>query len=142
VAEAGFTLVELMIVVAIIAVILAFAIPSLWGARKSANEASAVSTIRTLNTCVVQYRTRFGAYPNMDDIMSAGYFPQHPIYGLETFTQSGYQFRIEYLNAGRTQYLIHGWPWNFGETGDRIFQINEVGRIRWYSPPGPMQDLE
>ena len=44
----GFTLIELMIVVAIIAIIAAIAIPSLLNARKSGNQASAVSSLKTL----------------------------------------------------------------------------------------------
>ena len=54
--EQGFTLIELMIVVAIIA---AIAIPSLMNARKAGNEASAISSLRTLCTVNNQYRTRF-----------------------------------------------------------------------------------
>jgi prepilin-type N-terminal cleavage/methylation domain-containing protein len=59
----GFTLIELMIVVAIIAIISAIAIPSLLSARISGNEASAISSLRTLSTVSEQYRSRFGEYP-------------------------------------------------------------------------------
>ena len=57
-----FTLIELMIVVAIIAIIAAIAIPSLLNARKAGNEASAISSLRTLTTVNEQYRTRFARY--------------------------------------------------------------------------------
>ena len=62
-AQQGFTLIELMIVVAIIAVIAAIAIPSLLGAKKSANEASAISSLRTVCTVCEQFRNRNGTYP-------------------------------------------------------------------------------
>ncbi len=70
----GFTLIELMIVVSIIAIIAAIAIPSLLAARISGNEASAISSMRTLSTVQEQYRTRFGAYSaSLTNLGNAGY---------------------------------------------------------------------
>ena len=53
----GFSLIELLIVVAIILVIAAIAIPSLLRARIAANESSAVSSLRALNTAQISYST-------------------------------------------------------------------------------------
>ena len=53
----GFTLVELLVVIAIIAIIAAIAIPNLMRARISANEASAVGTLRNLVSSQVQFKT-------------------------------------------------------------------------------------
>lgn len=58
----GFSLIELLIVVAIILVIAAIAIPNLMRARMSANDASAASSLRTINTAEIAY---FGAYPTV-----------------------------------------------------------------------------
>ena len=69
---AGFTLIELMIVVAIIAIISAIAIPSLLSARISGNEASAVSSLRTLSTVSELYRGRFGSYPGNGGALNQG----------------------------------------------------------------------
>ncbi|MEM7234508.1 MAG: prepilin-type N-terminal cleavage/methylation domain-containing protein [Planctomycetota bacterium] len=70
----GFTLIELMIVVAIIAIITAVAIPSILNARKSGNEARAISTLRSIVTVQEQYRTRFGNYANpFQELEAAGY---------------------------------------------------------------------
>ncbi|MGA2005146.1 MAG: prepilin-type N-terminal cleavage/methylation domain-containing protein [Terriglobales bacterium] len=55
----GFSLIELLIVVAIILVIAAIAIPSLLRARISANESSAVASLRTLNTAQITYSTSY-----------------------------------------------------------------------------------
>ena len=55
--QKGFSLIELLIVVAIILIIAAIAIPNLLRARMAANESSAVASIRTLNTAEVTYQT-------------------------------------------------------------------------------------
>ena len=60
--QKGFSLIELLIVVAIILIIAAIAIPNLLRARIAANESSAVSSIRTINTAMVSY---YAAYPTV-----------------------------------------------------------------------------
>jgi prepilin-type N-terminal cleavage/methylation domain-containing protein len=60
--ERGFSLIELLLVVAIILIIAAIAIPSLLRARIAANEASAVSSLRALNTAQITYQS---AYPTV-----------------------------------------------------------------------------
>ena len=53
--QEGFSLIELLIVVAVILIIAAIAIPSLLHAKMAANESSAVSALRTIDTVCVQY---------------------------------------------------------------------------------------
>ncbi len=60
----GFSLIELLIVIAIILIIAAIAIPNLIQARISANEAAAASSIRTITTAAVVYSTTYlNGYP-------------------------------------------------------------------------------
>ena len=85
----GFTLIELMIVVAIIAIIAAIAIPSLLNARKAGNEASAISSLRTLTTVNEQYRTRFQSYA---DALATLQLENYIDNVLGSGTKSGYAF--------------------------------------------------
>jgi type IV pilus assembly protein PilA len=67
--QKGFSLIELLIVVAIILIIAAIAIPNLLRARIAANESSAVSSVRTINTAQVTYQS---AYPTVGYAGSMG----------------------------------------------------------------------
>jgi len=70
--QKGFSLIELLIVVAIILIIAAIAIPNLLRARISANDSAAASTIRTINTAEVTYSTSY---------VAAGFAPTLAILG-------------------------------------------------------------
>jgi type IV pilus assembly protein PilA len=67
--QKGFSLIELLIVVAIILIIAAIAIPNLLRARIAANEASAVASLRTLNTAQISYNS---SYPTVGFATSIG----------------------------------------------------------------------
>jgi type IV pilus assembly protein PilA len=123
--EQGFTLIELMIVVAIIAIIAAIAIPSLLNARKAGNEASAISSLRTLTTVNNQYRTRYQSYStSLGNLSAAGYIDSV----LGSGTKSGYAFTY----AGNTNtFTISSVPSTAGTTGDRGFFVNESGVVRF-----------
>jgi type IV pilus assembly protein PilA len=85
----GFTLIELMIVVAVIAIIAAIAIPSLLNAKMAANEASAIKTLRSISVACVTYRTKNPSFPaNLTTLVNDGLLD--PI--LTTGVKSGYCF--------------------------------------------------
>src|SRR5262245_60259885 len=69
----GFSLLELLIVVAIILIIATIAIPSLLRSRQAANESSAVANLRTINTAEVTYLSSAGGnYGSLNLLVTAG----------------------------------------------------------------------
>jgi type IV pilus assembly protein PilA len=70
--QKGFSLIELLIVVAIILIIAAIAIPNLLRSKMSANESAAASTVRTLNTAEVTYSTAYPAFGYADTLTKLG----------------------------------------------------------------------
>jgi type IV pilus assembly protein PilA len=122
----GFTLIELMIVVAIIAIIAAIAIPSLLNARKAGNEASAISSCRTITTVNEQYRTRFGSYADsLDRLFTQGYIDKV----LGSKAKSGYNF--VYASTDKNLWSCTADPQVAAKTGDRGFFVDQTGVIRF-----------
>src|SRR3979411_2166191 len=70
--QKGFSLIELLIVVAIILIIAAIAIPNLLRARIAANESSAASGIRTINTGEISYFSQFQVYGSLLSTLGPG----------------------------------------------------------------------
>lgn len=125
--QQGFTLIELMIVVAIIAIIAAIAIPSLLNARKAGNEASAISSLRTLTTVNEQYRTRFQTYSDtLGNLQLAGYIDTV----LGAGAKSGYTFTYP-VPATANVWTCTTSPTEDAATGDRRFFVDQTGVIRF-----------
>lgn len=74
--QRAFTLIELMIVIAIIAVVAAIAIPNLLSARLSANETAAIATLRDVMSAQAQFQSRAKADGDGDGIGEYGYFAE------------------------------------------------------------------
>src|ERR1051326_9630922 len=89
-ADKGFSLLELLIVVAIILIIATIAIPSLLRSRQAANESAAVAELRTINTAEVTYLSSSGGnFGNIAQLTSAGLLDSR-----FSGTMSGYNFAI------------------------------------------------
>jgi type IV pilus assembly protein PilA len=121
----GFTLLELMLVVTVLAIICAMAIPSLLSARIVANEASAISTMRTLSTVSQQYKIRFGPYAaSLSNLQATGFIDALVAGGFK----AGYNFL--YASSG-SDFTCNGNPVSLGATGYRYFYVDSSGVIRF-----------
>jgi|SwirhirootsSR3_FD_contig_91_266451_length_847_multi_3_in_0_out_0_2 prepilin-type N-terminal cleavage/methylation domain-containing protein len=115
----GFSLLELLIVVAIILIIATIAIPSLLRSRQAANESAAVANLRTVNTAEVTYLSSSGGtYGDMPNLISAKLLD-------DTFTgtKAGYKYGIT-LDVTGQDYTATAYP-----------AAPNTGRYGYYSVP-------
>ena len=124
----GFTLVEIMIVVAIIALLAAIAIPNLLRARVAANETAAMAGLSSLGTACETYAgANNGQYPaTSGSLMSAT--PPYLNWDYCVSARHGYVYTCTMATIG---YTMTAGPQNQGVTGDRSFTITTGGVTSW-----------
>jgi prepilin-type N-terminal cleavage/methylation domain-containing protein len=94
--QKGFSLIELLIVVAIIGIIASIAVPYLEQARQATKSASAVNSMRTINSAQASYRSSTGRYGTLIELGNSNYIADP---SLRTGEKSGYAFTLFNVTA-------------------------------------------
>jgi type IV pilus assembly protein PilA len=147
--QAGFSLIELLIVVAIILIILGVAVPQYNKAMMHGREMAAIQQLKTLQTAQTQYMSQFGRFAITlaelgpaaagapEGPSAAGLIPQ----SLASGSNSGYNFTLAGQASG---YAVTAIPAAFGQTGRRTFFSDQTGIVHenWGQEPATAQSPE
>jgi type IV pilus assembly protein PilA len=136
--ERGFTLIEVVIVVAIIATLIAVAVPNMLRARIQANEAAAIQDLNVIAEAQISFnaaRYTFGNFAVLTaDTSGPPFLQSHWVEGME---KNGYRFSIPTATA--THFEAYADPITVDVSGNRYFRVDTSGVIRSSTTgrPGP-----
>jgi type IV pilus assembly protein PilA len=151
-ADEGFTLIELLIVMSVMLILMTLAVPQLLKLRKSANETSAIQSVRTIGQAELQYNSAYPANGFSCSLAALGGDPKSGApsaqasqlldTGLASGQKAGYTFAI--TNCSKvtvnnqdmyTSYEITAVPQSVGNSGDRGF-CSDANNIIRFDPAG------
>ena len=132
--QRGFSLVELLIVIAIILIILSIALPKMSQSQIYAREMGAIKTLQTINSVQLQYQSEFGQYASSlaqlgppaggtDGAQAANLISSNLAGG----SSGGYNYTVTQTSSG---YAVQAVPKVYNTTGRRSFYTDQTGVIR------------
>jgi type IV pilus assembly protein PilA len=144
----GFTLVELLIVVAIIVILLAVAVPNFVAARQNATETIVIREVQTIHQAQTQYFSQFGKYADTlvelgpavsgnDGPAGSNLIPA----SIASGEKDGYLFEMTHTNTG---FALNARPRVFGTNGRRNFYMDQSGIVHqnWGQEPASVNSAE
>jgi type IV pilus assembly protein PilA len=146
--------VVVLLAVFVLGIIAAIAIPGLLRARMAGNEASAIGTMRAINSAQASYYQQCKGYaPNLPELRKAGDFLQSDLTGSKMIVRNGYNITLEPAGTSAavqnlpggctgtvTEFFAHADPSTVGSTGSRFFATDARGTV--YQSRTPMSDTD
>ncbi len=142
----SFTLIEIMLVIAIIAILAALTVPNIRRQRINANEASAISGLKTIHTALETYKDIYSAFPSGLAVLTTGtsaFIPSILITASYGFPcppdYNGY--KLIYSRTDNYTYNCLASPCTINVTGTRYFRVTKSGiiEVQLYGNWGPLE---
>ena len=127
----SFTLIEIMIVIAILALLAALTLPNLLRAKINANESTAIASLHLISSAAQSYKSVNPTFPANLSVLSSEDPPYIDIVlGCPNppCLKQGYYFN---LSGSTNTFIAVAYPQDYGKTGKRSFCIDESGVIRY-----------
>lgn len=125
----GFTLVEIMIVVALVIILITLAVPNILRSRVIANEGAALGNLKAINNGCQLYHVNNETYPsNLSDMATPTSNPPYIDTVIASGRKQGYEFNYALVDADH--FVIHANPTSTGLLQGRFFYLDESGIIR------------
>ena len=124
-ADRGFSFIELVMVVAVISILAALAVPHVHRVKMTAQENVALASVRTIFEAEALYQARFGRFGEFDGMIAEKFLDDSFLNG----EKSGYLYEI--AGASEIDFELRAVPVAYGDTGFKSYFIDATGVIRY-----------